>query len=171
MNSLKGWRAKPPWQRGKRACRPAPDMTSPAPSTFDPRLFVGATKRHHGGMLGIVYHDHGPDWAALALPYDPRLIGDPTTGVLASGPILSMMDMATSLSVWLKLGTFRPHATLDLRIDYLRPATPHRTVIGRGECYRITRNISFIRGTAHDGDPNDPLAHVAGTYMFTEVQP
>lgn len=138
---------------------------------FDPRLFLKFGKHGHGGLLGITYHDHGADWAELQLPYDPRLVGDADTGVLASGPILTMMDMATSMAVWLKLGRFRPHATLDLRIDYLRPATPGKTVFGRGECYRITRAISFIRGQAHDGDPADPLAHVAGTYMSTEVQP
>ncbi len=38
-------------------------------------------------------------------------------------------------------------------------------MIGRGECYRITRSIAFVRGQAHDGDPGDPLAHVAGTFM------
>lgn len=145
-------------------------MSSPSPPAFDPKFFVGASSRGHGGLLGITYHAHGPDWAELALPYDARLIGDPESGVLASSPIVTMMDMASSLSVWLKLGQFRPHATLDLRIDYLRPATPHQTVIGRGECYRITRNISFVRGIAHDGDPADPIAHVAGTFMFTEVK-
>ncbi|OQW73622.1 MAG: phenylacetic acid degradation protein [Proteobacteria bacterium ST_bin14] len=143
-------------------------MTDTPPLNFDPRLFVGASTFGHAGLLGIEYHDHEADWSELKLPYDPRLIGDPESGVLASGPILTMMDMATSLAIWIKLGRFRPHATLDLRIDYLRPATPHKTVYGRGECYRITRTISFIRGTAHDGDPADPLAHVAGTFMFME---
>ena len=138
-----------------------------APSRFDPEPFLRHGAAGHGGRLGVTYHAHGGDWAELALRYDPALVGDVETGVLASGPILTMMDMATSLAVWLKLGAFRAHATLDLRIDYLRPATPGRTVIGRGECYRITRSISFIRGSAHDGDPADPLAHVAGTYMFT----
>jgi acyl-coenzyme A thioesterase PaaI-like protein len=70
--------------------------------------------------------------------------------------------------VGLKLGEFRPPATLDLRVDYLRPATPGKTVVGRGECYRITRSIAFVRGQAHDGDPADPLAHVAGTFMALE---
>lgn len=138
---------------------------------FDPRVFMHFGKRAHAGRLGVEYHAHGSDWAELALPYNPALIGDETSGVLASGPILTMMDMATSLGVWLKLGAFRPHATLDLRIDYLRPARPGKTVFGRGECYRITRAISFVRGQAHDGDPADPLAHVAGTFMFTDAQP
>ena len=122
----------------------------------------------HGHRLGMLYRMHGLDWVELGLPYSPEQIGDPESGVIASGPILSMMDMATSLSVWLKLGTFRAHATLDLRVDYLRPATPGKTVIGRGECYRITRSIAFVRGQAHDGDPDDPLAHVAGTFMALE---
>jgi acyl-coenzyme A thioesterase PaaI-like protein len=31
----------------------------------------------------------------------------------------------------------------------------------------MTRSIAFVRGQAHDGDPSRPVAHVAGTYMFT----
>ncbi|MCW3834966.1 PaaI family thioesterase [Sphingomonas canadensis] len=135
---------------------------------FDPTRFFAARAAGHGGLLGIGYRDHGPDWAELELPYDPRLIGDVERGVLASGPILALMDMATSVGVWLRLSSFHPHATLDLRIDYLRPATAGRSVIGRGECYRITRSIAFVRGQAHDGDPADPIAHVAGTFMAPE---
>jgi uncharacterized protein (TIGR00369 family) len=143
-------------------------MSSPPIFTFDPALFLRNGAGGHGGRLGLRYHGHGPDWVELALPYDPAQIGDPDSGVIASGPILSMMDMATSMAVWLQLGGFRPHATLDLRVDYLRPATPGKTVIGHGECYRITRSIAFVRGQAHDGDPDDPLAHVAATFMALE---
>jgi uncharacterized protein (TIGR00369 family) len=138
------------------------------PARFDPERFRRFGMGGHGNAIGIAYHTHGPDWVELALPYRPELVGDPESGVLASGPILTLMDMATSLSVWTRLGTFRAHATLDLRIDYLRPATPGKTVIARGECYRITRSIAFIRGQAHDGDPDDPLAHAAGTFMAPE---
>jgi len=139
-------------------------------SGFDPEKFVTIVGKHgHGGAIGIGYHAHGPDWAELALPYDPALIGDEATGVLASGPILTLMDMATSLSIWLKRREFRPQATLDLRVDYLRAATPGQTVIGRGECYHVSRAVAFVRGQAHDGDPDDPIAHVAGTYMFTDA--
>lgn len=136
-------------------------------SAFDPSRF--GRFGGHGGALGLAYHDHGGDWVEVALPFDPRLVGDPDSGVLASGPIVAMMDVATSLAIWTRRGAFVPHATLDLRVDYLRPATPGRTVIGRGECYRITRSIAFVRGQAHDGDPADPLAHVAGTYMSLDA--
>ena len=143
-------------------------MTAPPISNFDPLQFLADVAPNHGDLLGLTYFAHGADWAELALPFDPAQIGDPDRGVIASGPIITLMDVATSLSVWLKLGDFRTHATLDLRVDYLRPATPGKTVFGRGECYRITRSIAFVRGLAHDGDRNDPLAHVAGTFMAPE---
>ena len=134
---------------------------------FDIANFTAGGIRGHGGRLGIAYHAHGPDWAELRLPWHADLVGDPATGVLASGPIIALMDMATSFAVWVRRGQFVPHATLDLRVDYLRPARSGHAVIGRGECYRLTRTISFVRGQAHDGDPSDPLAHVAGTFMLT----
>lgn len=127
---------------------------------LDGRQFGG-----HGGRLGIQFHARGDDWVELALPYSEEQIGDVPSGVVASGPIIAMMDIATSLAVWNRIARFVPHATLDLRIDYLRPATPGRTVIGRGECLRVTRAIAFTRGLAHDGDPDDPIAHVTATFM------
>ncbi len=143
-------------------------MTDAPTRNFYPERLFANRFAGHGGALGIGYHAHGDDWAELMLPYDPKLIGDPASGVIASGPILALMDMATSVGVWLKLDRLHAHATLDLRIDYLRPARPGHTVIGRGECYRITRSIAFVRGQAHDGDPGDPLANVAGTFMAVE---
>jgi acyl-coenzyme A thioesterase PaaI-like protein len=88
---------------------------------------------------------------------------------MASGPIITLMDMVTSMSVWFKSGKFQPQATLDLRVDYLRPAKVGNAIIGHGECYAMTRSMAFVRGFAHDGDPERPVAHVAGTFMFTAV--
>jgi uncharacterized protein (TIGR00369 family) len=141
---------------------------SDQPFQFDAARFINTlTKNGHNRLIGAQYHAHGDDWCELAIPYNPELVSDSATGILASGPIFTLMDMATSLSIWLKTGTIQPQATLDLRIDYLRPAKPGQTVIGHGECYHITRSIAFIRGHAHDGDPEKPIAHVAGTYFFT----
>ena len=146
-----------------RPIRPGPD------DQFDPERFMAYARRvGHGGALGIAYRDHGEDWAELELPYDERLIGMPESGIIASGPIISLMDMATSIAIWVKLGRFRHQATLDLRVDYLRPAVPGRTNVGRGECSGVTKSIGFVRGLAHDGDSADPVAHVTGTFMFTD---
>ncbi|MBS0474569.1 MAG: hotdog fold thioesterase [Proteobacteria bacterium] len=148
---------------------PTEDLFATKPgSDFDPlALSALMTRRAHAGWLGMAYEGHGDGWVELSLPWREDLVGVPETGVLASGPIISLMDNATSISVWSMARRFLPHATLDLRVDYVRAAEPGRKVIGRGECYKLTRTIAFVRGIAHDGDPDDPVAHVIGTFMAT----
>ena len=137
--------------------------------SFDPKRFLAYVSRvGHSGALGIAYHDHGDDWIELRLPYAEQLVGMPESVILASGPVISLMDMATSLSIWIRLDRFQPQVTLDMRVDYLRPAVPGRDIIGRGECYGVTRSVGFVRGVAHDGDAADPVAHVSATFMFTD---
>lgn len=137
---------------------------------IDPEQFVKFIGRvGHGGALNASHHDHGDDWCELKMPYADHLVGDPETGILASGPIIAMLDMATSLAIWLKRGEFIPHATLDLRVDYLRAAPAGKTIFARGECYHLTHSIGFVRGIAHDGDPDDPVANATGTFMVTEM--
>ena len=122
-------------------------------------------KRAHPGWLGLRYCDHGADWVELELPWRADLVGDERRPVLASGPIVSLMDMAAGMSIWAANGEFRPVATLDLRVDYIRPARERASVFGRVTCHRRTRSAAFVQGSAHDGDPDDPLATVAGVFM------
>lgn len=136
------------------------------------RRFIARFMEHlpHLKTLGITYHGHGDDWAELALPYDTRLVAYPDGGVVASGAIFSLMDSAAGFSVTAARNRWEPIATLDLRLDYLRAATPQATIVGRAECYKLTRRIAFVRGIAHDGDPARPVAHMSGTFMFTSVE-
>jgi len=121
----------------------------------------------HLQALGIGYVRSGPNWAELTMPYAAHLVAYPETGTIASGAIFSLMDSAAGFSVFTTMGRFEPHATLDLRCDYLRPAKPGQAVFGRAECYKMTRKVAFVRGIAHDGDPDHPVAHVTGTFMLT----
>lgn len=135
---------------------------------FDPERFARRLDFGHNGHLHIGYRAHGSDWVELALPFSPDHVGDPVRGTIASGPIAALMDMATSLAVWTRRGRFLPHATLDLRVDRLRAGAPGRMLIGRGTCTRLADRVAFVRGEAHDGDPADPIAHVAGTFMLVD---
>jgi uncharacterized protein (TIGR00369 family) len=135
-------------------------------SGFDPAQLLATFKAGHIIALGLRLVDHGADWCEFAIDYDRRLVSDAATGILASGPIVSLMDTAAGFAVWAKRGGFAPQATLDLRLDYLRPSRPGQAVTGRAECYRLTRRIAFVRGLAHDGDPHDPVAHLTATYMI-----
>ncbi|SRR5690606_6532119 len=133
---------------------------------FDPATAATFMLQHgHPGWLGMRYVAHGADWVELALPWREDLVGETGSGILATGPIVSLMDMASGMAIWTRTSEFLAIATLDLRVDYMRPARKGAAVNGRSECYRLTRSAAFVRGIAHDGDPDDPVAHIAGVFM------
>ena len=131
------------------------------------RFFDFARKVGHGRALGLEYRDSGDHWAELALPWREELVGVRESGILASGAIVSLIDTASGAAIWTRLGTFRPVVTLDLRLDYLRPALQGETVLAHCECTKITRNVAFVRGVAHGGNADRPIAHSAATFMFS----
>lgn len=146
-------------------------MAKPLPH-FDPKEASKFFFRHgHSGWLGLTYSDHGENWVELELPWREDLLGEEDRHVLASGPIISLLDMASGMSIWTASKVFTPVATLDLRVDYQRPARERSAVKGRVECYRRTRSAAFVRGIAHDGDPDDPVANMAGVFMTIARDP
>lgn len=137
---------------------------------FDPaRAAPFLTARSHNGWLGLTYREHGADWVELELPWRADLVGEDE--VLASGPIVSLMDMASGLAIWTRMERFQAIATLDLRVDYTRAAAPRGSVFGRSTCYRLTRSAAFVHGIAHEGDPEDPVARVQGVFMTIAFDP
>jgi uncharacterized protein (TIGR00369 family) len=144
------------------------ETKSPATASFDPeRMFRSMEKFGHIAAIGMRYGGHGEDWAEIRLPWQESLVGDIATQTVASGAIIALMDMTAGLAVWTRIKAFRPMVTLDLRIDYLRAAARGTDITGHVTCTRVARDIAFVRGAAHDGAANDPVAHVAGSFMFT----
>jgi len=120
----------------------------------------------HGREIGMRLHVSKDGHALLSVPYDERLIGDPETGVLHGGVITVLLDTAcgaAAMSIPEKLTSV---ATLDLRIDYMRPATAGERVFAKAECYRTTRSIGFARAVAYHHDENDPIASAAGSFIL-----
>jgi uncharacterized protein (TIGR00369 family) len=120
----------------------------------------------HNRALGLKVVAVARGIACMQLEWRKELVGNPETGVLAGGPITAMLDGCCGMSVATMLADPKPFATLDLRIDYARPATPRKPVIAEAECYRMTRSVAFTRAIAHQGDPKDPIAAAAGTFML-----
>ncbi|MSP60711.1 MAG: PaaI family thioesterase [Myxococcales bacterium] len=116
--------------------------------------------------LGMRVEGVAEGTATVLLPYRTELVGNPDTGGLHGGVITSLIDAGCGLAVVLKLMRATRIATLDLRIDYLRPATPPRDVRARCECHKVTRQIAFVRAVAYHDDPGDAIASAAGTFMI-----
>ena len=120
----------------------------------------------HAQSLGMQLVEMAEGRATIAMPYDPRLIGDPSTGVLHGGAISALMDTASGASVMCHPAAPLATATLDLRIDYMRPATPGQTITAHAVCHHVTRTVAFIRVTATDADVSRPVAMGTGTFTL-----
>ena len=120
----------------------------------------------HAQRLGIRVVETGPRFAVVRLPYRTELIGDPGRKVVFGGAITTLLDHASGLAIACSLEELRAIATIDLRVDYLRAAEPGLDLNARVDCYRVTRSVAFIRGTAWDRDPGDPFASCAGSFML-----
>jgi uncharacterized protein (TIGR00369 family) len=120
----------------------------------------------HNRALGMVIEDIAENWARFRLPYDARLIGNPETGVLHGGVITALLDACSGASVLCSLPRMQPIATLDLRIDYLRPAEAGRDVRARATCYHTSKNVAFTRAIAYHDREDEPIASASGTFMI-----
>jgi uncharacterized protein (TIGR00369 family) len=121
----------------------------------------------HNQALGIRIIDISDTEALYELPYDAKLVGNPDTGTIHGGAITALLDGCSGAAVFAALTEPVPIATLDLRIDYLRPAEPGKSVIGKATCYKLTRNVAFTRAVAYQDDPADVIAHSVGTFMLS----
>src|SRR5258706_608966 len=102
------------------------------------------------------------------LPNSQRLIGNPDTGVVHGGVITGFLDQSCGMAVGSTLKEPRSFATLDLRIDYMKPATPGIDILFEGECIKLTSEIAFARARAFQEKSDDPIAIATATFMFTQ---
>ncbi len=121
----------------------------------------------HARALGLRVEAAAPATVTMAMPYDVRLIGDPESRVVHGGAVSALLDTTCGGAV-----TCHPAiagvstATLDLRIDYMRAATPGQTILARATCFHVTRTVAFVRAEAWTADDADRLV-ASATGAFT----
>ncbi|MGR3484892.1 MAG: PaaI family thioesterase [Paracoccaceae bacterium] len=119
----------------------------------------------HARHLAMSVRDVGPGWAEVAMPWAEALVGDPATGVIHGGAVSALMDTCAGAAVVAHPTGVLGTATLGLRIDYMRSATPGQTVVARADCVHVTRHVAFVRATARD-DGEGPVATATGTFTI-----
>ena len=119
----------------------------------------------YGHISGLQLDRAAPGESWSSLPYRPVFVGDTETGVIHGGVVTAMLDESCGIAVQLALDGTRAIATLDLRIDYQKPATPGLDIRAHAVCYRVTRSIAFVRATAYQDSEDDPVATATACFM------
>lgn len=126
------------------------------------RQFIRAMPHAHALGMELLKMEDGH--AVIAMPYHKKLIGDPKTGVIHGGAVSALMDSCCGAAVISHPENRAGTATIDLRIDYMRSATPGQTITTEATCYHLTRSVAFVRAVATDEDSENPVATATGAF-------
>jgi uncharacterized protein (TIGR00369 family) len=115
-------------------------------------------------MLGIRVCDIAEGRIKLLIPFRTELVGDVRRPALHGGVISTLADVCAGFAVWTRCKLDDRIATIDLSVDYLRPATA--TDLYAEATVRLLGNRI---GNAqvilwNDGSPDEHVAEGRGVY-------
>jgi uncharacterized protein (TIGR00369 family) len=96
------------------------------------------------------------------LPFDPKLIGNPILPALHGGVVASFLELA-ALARLDHEG--RRARTIDITVDYLRPARP-ATFYAEARILKLGRRAANLAVEAWQEDRDSPVAALRGHFMI-----
>src|SRR3954454_25227693 len=127
---------------------------------------IKGRRSDYGQISGLQLDRFAPREAWSSLPYRPVFVGDTETGVLHGGVFTAMLDESCGMAVQIALDGTSAIATLDLRIDYQKPATAGLDIKSHSVCSASTRSIALVRTPAHQLPEVDPVATATACFMI-----
>lgn len=117
--------------------------------------------------MGMELVELGDGRGTMALPWDDRWLGDAPERLVHGGVLTALLDAACGMAAFMGLREPALVATLDLRVDHLRPAEVGKKLIADAVVVRSARQVLFVRGVAHHGDDQQPVAVATATFAVT----
>ena len=139
---------------------------TPLPAGDAERIAAVLESLPHNAKLGIRMVELAPGGCTTYIEFRPELVGDPSRGVLHGGVVTTLIDATAGAAVYTSIPEGTSLATLDMRIDYLKPAEPHKRLYASADLYRLTRRIAFVRASAYQDEPGNQVAHCAASFMI-----
>jgi uncharacterized protein (TIGR00369 family) len=125
----------------------------------------------HAAALGLRFVSMGEGRGTMEVDWREDLVGDPATGVIASGVVTALLDHTCGMAIGAAGGAGFGTATLDLRIDYMRPAAPRSGLTAEAHCYKLTRSIGFVRADCWDAERADLVATAQAAFILNRPNP
>jgi len=136
---------------------------------FKPMLKLTMERTGHGAALGFAITRIGRGEVELVFPYKSDTVGNPITGVVHGGVIVSLLDTCCGSAAITMLNSSAVTPTMDLRLDYMHPAKPFEPIYVAAKVYKNTSNVIFCRGSAWQDDRDNPIAHCVANFMRVET--
>lgn len=108
-----------------------------------------------------------PGRASVTMQASEHWTGYATAGHIHPGCLTVLADTACGVAVGAAMNPIEPYATLDLRMDYLRPAKAGSALRCDAHCHRLSRSVAFVRGEVFQEGSDEAVAAVNATFMLS----
>lgn len=131
---------------------------------FEPLLSFFEEKIPFNRLLGMVVHELRPGHCELRVAARPELVGDPFRPALHGGVVSALADTAGGLAVFSQVGPEDRVSTLDMRVDYLRPARVDQTLRALATVMRMGNRVGVVDILLVQDDETAPVARSTAVY-------
>ncbi len=114
-------------------------------------------------VLGIKVDAVEDTHCVTRIPFKPELIGNPTIPAIHGGVLSALADTAGGLAVLTRLDVLAGVSTIDLRIDYLRPAGA-ADLICHAEAIRVGNRVGVTKMRIFQEENDVTIAECRGVY-------
>lgn len=119
----------------------------------------------HSKDLGMEVIAVGTDRVHMRLAPQPWFLSDDSAEEVCSSVLYSLADSAAGLAVFAVTRELSPIATLDLHMDYLRPADISRNLFTTACCRHLSDEVAFIYCEIFSEGEEQPVATGSATFM------
>ena len=130
------------------------------------RLIAALDQVPYVRFLGMRAELAGDEMTAI-LPFSPHLVGNPLIPALHGGVVGAFLEMTALAQLAVREPLKRTPKTIDVTIEYLRPARA-LTTFARADLRKIGRRIANVHVEAWQSERASPVAALRGHFLLAE---
>ena len=116
-------------------------------------------------FLGLRAELAGDEMTAI-LPFSEHLIGNPALPAIHGGVLGAFMEMTALAQLALAQNSPSPAKTIDITIEYLRPARA-LTTYARADVRKVGRRVANVHVEAWQEERHNPVAALRGHFLVS----
>ena len=131
------------------------------------RLDAAMARIPYVRFLGLRCELAGDEMTAI-LPSSEHLIGNTSIPAIHGGVVGAFLELTALAQLIIREPARRQPRTIDMTIDYLRPARGGLTTYARADVRKLGRRIASVHVEAWQDARANPVAALRGHFMLSE---